>query len=101
MQPGRPEGRPLHSSAVFRHRRLDRTRDDARELAALQELAAFAAAAGDFVLPGADRLFGAARRFNGHQITIAGRRDEAKQAIVLLLQLDEDNAAAGSGEEVD
>ena len=70
-----------------------------RELAALQQLAALAAAAGDFVLRRADRLLRAARRFDGHQVAIARRRDEAEDAVALI-ELDQDDAAAGPGQEV-
>src|SRR6185369_753918 len=84
--------RDLSAGAGRHDRRLG---DDACELAALQELAAFPAAAGDAVLRGADRLLRAARRLDGHQIAVAGGRDEAEQAIVVFLQLDEDDAAAG------
>ncbi len=66
-----------------------------------KQLAPLAAAAGDLVFGRADRLLGAARGLDRHQVAIAGRRDEAEQPIVLLLQLDEDDATPGAAEEVD
>src|SRR6185436_7010350 len=53
------------------HWRFDRRGHNFRELAALQELPALAAAAGDAVLRGADGLLGAARRLDDHQVAVA------------------------------
>src|SRR5688500_11469900 len=69
-------------------------RDHARELSALQQLAPLAAAAGDLVFGGADRLLAAPARFNPHQIAIARRGDEAEHMILLRLQFDEDHPLA-------
>src|SRR5215204_5830262 len=79
-----------------RRRGLWRGPHDAGELAALQELAAFPAAAGDLVLHGADRLLGAARGFHRQQVAVAGGRDEAQDAVLFRVHLDQDDAAARS-----
>src|SRR5206468_7742768 len=63
----------LHDAAILlpsngtsqRRRRLWQGPDDARESAALEQLASFPAASGDFVFRRADRLFRAPRRFHG------------------------------------
>src|SRR5688572_16259193 len=77
---------------------LHLVRDHARELSALQQFAAFAAAAGDLVFGGADRLLAAAARFNPHQIAIARRGDEAENMVLLRLQFDEDHSFAWPGQ---
>ena len=79
-------------------RHLDGRRHDARELAALQQLAAFAAAAGHLVLRGANRLLRSARRLDRQQIAIADRRNESQQPIIVRLQLDQNDAAARAAE---
>src|SRR5438477_5710244 len=86
---------PIMATLSFRQRlwRVRNRPHDLRELTTLQQLPPFAAASGDFVLRGADRLFRAAARFDGHQIAVAGRRDEAQHAIRLRRQLDQDHAA--------
>src|SRR6188768_1371217 len=82
-------------------RRLGHWRDNPRELSALQELAALAAAAGHFVLGCADRLFGAAARFDRHQVAIASGGDETEHAVVLRIELDENDATPWPGKEID
>src|SRR5207247_9733303 len=74
-----------------RRRRLWQGPDDARESAALEQLASFPAASGDFVFRRADRLFRAARRFHGQQIAVACRRYESEAAI-LFPELDQPHA---------
>src|SRR5215467_2856621 len=85
--------------SVERRRCVRRRPHDTRELAALQELAPLAAAAGDFVLRGADRLFSAAAGFDREDVAISGRRDEAEHS-VLFAELDEQHALAGAGQVV-
>src|SRR5215216_2014917 len=63
--------------------------DDPGELAALQQLAALTAAAGDLIFRRADRLLRAARGLDRHQIAIAYRSDEAQHAIGCI-QFDQD-----------
>src|SRR5439155_13331107 len=58
-----------------RRRRFRRGPYDFREAAALQELAAFAAASGHFISGRADGLLGTPRGFDGQQIPVAGGRD--------------------------
>ena len=82
-------------------RSLGHGQDDPRELAALQQLAALSAAAGDLVFRRADRLLRAAAGFDGHQIAIAGGRDEPENAVVFRRQLQEDYASAGAREKID
>src|SRR3989442_241429 len=82
-----------------RWRRLRHRPDDFRESAALEELASFAAATGHFVFAGADRLLGAARRFDGQQIAVAARRNGAEH-LVLFSELDQQHALARAGEEI-
>src|SRR5688572_12893648 len=55
----------------FDQRERHFVRHHAREAAALHQLLALAAAAGDFVLRRADSLLAAARRFDRQQIAIA------------------------------
>ena len=73
--------------------RLGRRPDDARELTALQQLAALAAAAGHFVLGRADGLLGAAGRFDRQQVAVAGRGDEPSTRSSSR-ELDQDDALA-------
>ena len=91
--------RAVGTSNGQRRRRLGRRPEDPGELAALQQLAALAAAAGHLVLAGADGLFGAARGFDRQQIAVAGRRDRAEHP-VLVAQLDEQHALARARQEV-
>src|SRR5215203_4115256 len=84
-----------------RLRRLRRRPDHPRELAALHQLPSLAAAAGDVVLGGADRLLGTAAGLDGHQIAIPGRGDEAQHAVLWRRQLDQDHAAAWARQETD
>src|SRR6516225_4412095 len=86
------------SPLVRRRQRSGGLRDrpeDAGELAALQELASLATPPGDLVLGGADGLLGAAARFHGQQVPIAGRRDEAEYAIVVA-EFNQEDALARS-----
>src|SRR5262245_33249880 len=64
------------------HRYGDLARHHASEAAALHQLLAFAAAAGDFVLRRADRLLAAARGLDRQQIAIARRHDRAYDLVV-------------------
>src|SRR5881392_3812517 len=68
---------------VERRRRVRHGPENAGKSATLQQLAAFAASPRHAVLRRADRLLGSARRLDGQQVAIAGRRDEAEDAIVL------------------
>src|SRR5688572_18365142 len=86
--------------ALERSRILDLVRNHPDELAALQKLAAPAAAAGHFILPGADRLLRAAAGLDAHDVPVAGGGDEAEHAIVVRVQLDEDDALARAGQVV-
>ena len=61
--------------------------NDARELAALEQFAPLAAAAGHLVLRRADRLLAAAARFDAHQVAVAGRGDEAEHAVLVRRSL--------------
>src|SRR5215831_315094 len=92
-------GRYVLRAAVERRRGVRRRPQDPRELAALQELPPLAAAAGDFVLRGADRLFSAAAGLDREDVAISGRRDEAEHS-VLFAELDEQHALAGAGQVV-
>src|SRR5215467_1312409 len=97
MPPG--GGRYVLRAAVEQRRGVRRRPHDTRELAALQELAPLAAAAGDFVLRGADRLFSAAAGLDREDVAISGRGDEAEHSI-LFAELDEQHAFAGAGQVV-
>src|SRR5438093_69671 len=78
-----------------RRRRVRQRPDDARELSPLEQLAAFAAAAGHLVFRRADRLLGAAGRLDGEEIAVAARRDEAEHTVVLR-EFDQEHAFAGT-----
>src|SRR3954469_133285 len=91
-----PIVRPIIAILSFRQRlwRFRNRRHNFRELTTLQQLAPFASTSGHFVLCGADCLLRAPARFDGHQIAVAGRGDEAQHTIRLRRQLDQDHAAA-------
>src|SRR5262247_3170092 len=74
-----------------RRRRVRNGPDDAGELTALEQLAASSTSAGDLVFGSTDGLLGAAGGFDGQQIAVAARGDEAEHAIVLA-ELDEQHA---------
>src|SRR5262249_8785008 len=83
-----------------RRRRLRRWPHHARELSPLQELASLASPAGHFVFGRTDRLFRAATRFDGQEVSIAARSNEAEHAVVSRCELDQDDAPTGTGEVV-
>src|SRR3954471_16872792 len=83
-----------------RRRRIRHRPDDPRELAALQQLAALAAAPSDVVLRGADRLLRAATGLYCHQVAVSDRGNEPQHAIASI-ELDQDHAAPRAGEEID
>src|SRR5687768_13749055 len=74
-----------------RLRVFDFVENNTRELTALQQLAPLAAPAGDLILSGADRLFGSPARFDPHDVTVASRRQEAKNPVFIRRQLDEND----------
>src|SRR5918996_4889080 len=91
----RREKNPSRLRIRQRRRRFGYRPEDARESPALQQLASFAAAAGDLVLRRADRLLAAARGFDGQQVTVARRGDEAEHAIIVG-ETDQEDAFSGT-----
>src|SRR5262245_31784502 len=91
-----PSTRHPYCTSSQRRGCIRRLVDDANEAAALQELASLSAASGDLVLGGADGLLAASRCLDREQIALAGGRDEPEHAVVVIGQLDENDALAGA-----
>src|SRR5262245_64643434 len=69
--------------------------DDADETAPLQKLASFAPSSSYFVFTGADGLLTAARRLDRQQIALTSGCDEPEHLVVILDQLDQNDALTG------
>src|SRR5689334_7528867 len=74
--------------------------EDFYDLASGDEFVAFAAAACDLVAAGVEALFAAHAGFDGEGVAVVYCRDDAHEAVGFI-ELDEENAFAGAGEEVD
>ena len=79
-------------------RHLGLGRDDSHELSALEEFPAFAASPSDLIFRGADGLCRASAGFHCQQVAFARRCHEAKHAVGVPRDLNQDYTLAGSRE---